>query len=264
VRIVGVSSTPARPPGPVTPTNTPAPAAPPLPVAAKEATPAAPEPKPASKEAEAPKTPTTGASSITLAMRQMGEEAAQKAKDMKKKTQKKPEVFAGSGKAEAAAKDTKETETAETPSSVPQNVEPITTLQNSETSAWNLAPGHTPPVSHHALNELKSLQSPTSTAWKPADITLPTTESEKSETSTASAEKVKPVEKKETAAEEDGDEDDDEDEDDDDDEEDEDENEDEDDEEDEDDDEDDEDEDEDDDEHEHENEDNAAKAPKKA
>lgn len=146
-------------------------------------------------------------------MRQMGEEAAQRAKDMKKKTlQGKPEIFVGSGTGEAAAKDVKESVTTETP----QVVEPITILQNPKTSAWNVSPGSTPPVSQLALNEMKSLQSPTSTAWKVADVSLPIAKGGESEASTASAEKAKPVEKKEVTVEEDDDEDEDEDEDDDD------------------------------------------------
>ncbi|KFZ10088.1 hypothetical protein V502_08326 [Pseudogymnoascus sp. VKM F-4520 (FW-2644)] len=287
VRIVGVSSTPARPAGfgnplkaaapvaaaapatPAAPAAPAPPAAPPLPTGAKQPIPRTPEPKPASKEAEAPKAPATGGSSITLAMRQMGEEAAQRAKDMKKNTLKaKPEVFVGSGTGEAAAKDIKESATKE----APQTVKPITILQDPKTSAWNLSPGSsTPPVSHHSLNEMKSLQSPTSTAWKVADVSLPIAKSGESEASTASAEKAKPVEKKEVTAEEDdedNDEDEDEDEDEDGDEDDDDED-DEDDEEDEDD-EDDEEEDDDDDEEEDEDEDedkdegNAKKEPKKA
>ncbi|OBT56891.1 hypothetical protein VE04_02354 [Pseudogymnoascus sp. 24MN13] len=204
VRIVGVSSTPPRPPGfgnpikaaaaaaaaPVAPAAPAAPApptAPPLPTGAKQPIPLTPESKPVPKEAEAPKTPAAGGNSMTLAMRQMGEEAAQRAKDMKKRTlQAKPEVFVGSGTGEAAAKDTKEL-------------------------AARRPRGRTPPVSQHALNEMKSLQSPTSTAWKVADINLPIAKSGESETATASAEKTKPVEKKEVAAEEDDDEDDDDD-----------------------------------------------------
>lgn len=275
VRIVGVSSTPARPAGfgnplkaaapvaavtPATPAAPAAPAAPPLPTGAKQPIPRTPEPKPASKEAEAPKAPATGGSSITLAMRQMGEEAAQRAKDMKKNTLKaKPEVFVGSGTGEAAAKNIKESATNE----APQTVEPITILQDPKTSAWNLSPGSsTPPVSQHALNEMKSLQSPTSTAWKVADVSLPIAKSGESEASTASAEKAKPVEKKEVSAEEDDEEDDDEDEDEDDDDEDDEEDEDDDDEEDDDDDEDEDEED--DDEEEDKDEGNAKKEPKKA
>ncbi|KFY41303.1 hypothetical protein V494_03072 [Pseudogymnoascus sp. VKM F-4513 (FW-928)] len=278
VRIVGVSSTPAAPAGfgkpimaaaaavaaapaalaakavtAVTPAPAP-PAAPPLPTGAKAPIPRTPETTSAPKQAEAPKTPATGGSSINLAMRQMGEEAAQRAKDMQKKILKtKSEVFAGTGTGEAAAKDTKESAATETP----QVVEPITILQDPKSSAWNVSHGGTPPVSQHALNEMKSLQSPTSTAWKVADVSLPVAKSEKIEASTASADKAKPVEKKEVAAEEDDDEDDEDDEDDDDDEED---DEDEDDEEDEDDDEDD---DEDEDEDEEEDKD-AKKEPKKA
>ncbi|KFY10069.1 hypothetical protein V491_07820, partial [Pseudogymnoascus sp. VKM F-3775] len=184
--------------------------APPLPTGANARIPPTPEPKPAPKEAETPKTPTTGGNSITLAMRQMGEEAAQKAKDMQKKTLKaKSEVFTGSGTGEAAAKDAKTTET-------PQVVEPITILQDPKTSAWSLSPAGTAPVSQHALNEMKSLQSPTSTAWKVADISLPITKNVGSGAATASAEKPKPVENKAVTAEEDDDEDEDDDDDDDD------------------------------------------------
>ncbi|KFY53703.1 hypothetical protein V496_07391 [Pseudogymnoascus sp. VKM F-4515 (FW-2607)] len=275
VRIVGVSSTPPRPAGfgnpikaaaaaaatpaapvapvaPAAPAAPAAPTAPPLPTGVKLPIPRAPEPMPAPKEKEALKTPTTGANSINLTMRQMGEEAAQRAKDMKKKTLKaKPEVFVGSGTGEAIAKDTKESAATETV----QTVEPITILQDPKTSAWNVSPASTPPVSQHALNEMKSLQSPTSTAWKVVDVSLPIAKSGESEASTTSAENAKHVEKKEVTEDDDED-DEDEDEDDDDDEDDE---EDDDDDEEEDDDDDDEDEDED-----EEDEGNEKKEPKKA
>lgn len=272
VRIVGVSSTPPRPAGfgnpikaaaaaaatpaapvaPVAPAAPAAPTAPPLPTGAKQPIPRTAEPSPAPKEKEALKAPTTGANSINLTMRQMGEEAAQRAKDMKKKTLKaKPEVFVGSGTGEAIAKDTKESAATE----MVQTIEPITILQDPKTSAWNVSPASTPPVSQHALNEMKSLQSPTSTAWKVVDVSLPIAKSGESEASTTSAEKAKPVEKKEVTEDEDeDDEDEDEDEDDDDDEDDEEEE----------DDDDDDDEDEDEDEEDEEDEGNEKKEPKKA
>lgn len=271
VRIVGVSSTPPRPAGfgnpikaaaaaaatpaapvaPVAPAAPAAPTAPPLPTGVKLPIPRAPEPTPAPKEKEALKTPTTGANSINLTMRQMGEEAAQRAKDMKKKTLKaKPEVFVGSGTGEAIAKDTKESAATE----MVQTVEPITILQDPKTSAWNVSPASTPPVSQHALNEMKSLQSPTSTAWKVVDVSLPIAKSGESEASTTSTEKAKPVEQKEaTEDDEDEDEDDDDDEDDE-----------EDDDEEEEDDDDDDDVDEDEDEEDEEDEGNEKKEPKKA
>lgn len=132
----------------------------------------------------------------------MGEEAAQRAKDMKKKTLKvKSEVFVGSGTGEAVAKDTKESAATE----IPQTVEPITILQDPKTSAWNVSPASTAPVSQHALNEMKSLQSPTSTAWKVVDVSLPIAKSGESEASVASAEKTKPVEKNEVTEDDDED-----------------------------------------------------------
>lgn len=110
-----------------------------------------------------------------LAMRQMSEEAAQKAKTLKKKT---ANVLSGAGEAVASATSI-DTKNATASSSAPTNVdasatasiitEPATILQDPETSAWSeeLKP------TQQKLGKLESLQSPTSTAWKPTEINLP-------------------------------------------------------------------------------------------
>jgi hypothetical protein len=195
----------------VAPAKSIAPTAPPAVAATKPGSAGAPKPKPAPapSEPETSKSATPpGVSSITLAMRQMGEEAAQKAKDMKKKT---VEVLVGTGKGEAAGettpKDTKGppspvTTTAE-PASISKTVEPITVLQDPETSAWNKGPGEKPSVAYQELNELKSLQSPTSTAWKPADVNPPIRSHRGSEISAASIEEIRAIEQEQAIGEED-------------------------------------------------------------
>jgi hypothetical protein len=156
-------------------------------------------------------------------MRQVGEEVAQKAKDMKKKT---VEVLAGTGKGEAVAqtaKDTKNSATTSSPvtstdasASIPKTVEPITILQDPETSAWNNVPGEKPSRTHCDLNEWKSLQSPTSTAWTPTDVNPPIRTHRGSEVSIASIEEIKAIEEEEAIREvdeeDDGEDDEDEDE----------------------------------------------------
>lgn len=223
MKIVGESTTPARP---VAPAKSIAPTAPPAVAATKQGSAGAPEPKPAPSATETVKSATApGASLITLAMRQMGEEAAQKAKDMKKKT---IEVLVGTGKGEAvaqtASKDTKDSATTPSPltsteasASIPKTVEHITILQDPETSAWNKVPGEKPSRTHCELNEWKSLQSPTSTAWNPTDVYPPIRTHRGSEVSIASIEEIRAIEEEEAIREEDeeddgGDDEDDEDE----------------------------------------------------
>ncbi len=198
VKIVGDSNmTPVRTPA-VTPSATPSKAA-----AQKENTKPEPTAASSSKEAEAPKSSVPEATPITLALRQVGQEAAQKAKDNKKKPM---ETFSGVGKAEPA-----EEKSVPTPISVDSSDKhaagDMASLQSPNSTAWKNAPTSmvVPP---HSVDNLESLQSPNSTTWKPTDTNPPILTHRGSTISNVSEEEIKQVEDEETIPEESEEEDD--------------------------------------------------------
>ncbi|KAL3418631.1 neurofilament protein H, form H2 [Phlyctema vagabunda] len=108
---------------------------------------------------------------ITLALRQVGQEAAQKAKDVKKKALQ-TVSGAGSAKSEAEKKsepekkeETKKTDEVEKKDEPKQKTEPV--KEDVEESAITTPP--TPldtPKKKHSIEDKTVMQSPTSTAWK--------------------------------------------------------------------------------------------------
>ncbi|PQE11567.1 Thioredoxin-like fold protein [Rutstroemia sp. NJR-2017a WRK4] len=104
---------------------------------------------------------------ITLAMRQVGQAAAQKAKDIKKEVTKapvaaaKPEPKASSQPVQTKSKAVEEKHDFET----------ITLLQDPATSTWSARPVTQLKLDtkEETMRKLESLQSPTSTAWKSND-----------------------------------------------------------------------------------------------
>ncbi|ESZ93743.1 hypothetical protein SBOR_5880 [Sclerotinia borealis F-4128] len=166
----------------------------------------APAAPPASTFRSVESKPPSGAAetTITLAMRQATQEAAQKAKDMKKKA------------TEALINATKsEPKKALQPAIVPtvptpkerHTFEIITILQNSDDSTWSAAPFSESRASRRAsIHKLESLQSPTSTAWRPKDVDPPILMHRGSSVSSGSAEEIKQIEDEETIPEEDEDE----------------------------------------------------------
>jgi hypothetical protein len=158
----------------------------------------------APKDVEQSKSITGGQpSSLTLAMRQAGQEAAQKAKEGKKKA---TETFVGVGKAEPEP-EKKEDKITPPPIVVePQHtIETTTLLQSPTSTAWKQeihAKAETP---RPTVKKLESLQSPTTTAWKLADTDLPITTYRGSNVEEVSAECIKQVEEDEMIPEEDED-----------------------------------------------------------
>ncbi len=157
-----------------------------------------------SKLAQSVEQVTTQLSSFSLAMKQAGQEAAQKAKDGKKKA---PETLEGVGKADPV-------EASKTSAAVPppvailesrQNASNDTILQSPTSSAWRSAPSKSIHTPKGALSKLQSMQSPTSTAWKPSDIDTPVLMHRGSSISMASDEEIKQVEEDEKIVEEDED-----------------------------------------------------------
>lgn len=155
-----------------------------------------------SKDVEPTNTITGGQpTAFTLAMRQAGQEAAQKAKETKKKV---TETFVGVGKAEPEPE--KKEEKVIPPPIVlePQHtIETTTLLQSPTSTAWKQevhVPSHTP---SHSIEKLESLQSPSTTAWKPIDTDLPITSHRGSSVEEVSAECIKKVEEEEMIPEED-------------------------------------------------------------
>ena len=141
-------------------------------------------------------------------MRQAGQEAAQKAKDAKKKAS---ETFTGVGEAKP---DTEGEKTKTKPSiSLPQPLSPKhniitpTILQSPTSTAWKSTPDSTPPPAYSAdeMEKLQrgSLQSPNSTSWKPTDTNPPIIMHRGSSVSSASAECIKQIEDDEAIPEED-------------------------------------------------------------
>ena len=162
-----------------------------------------------SKAAEESRPPVGGApTAFTLAMRQAGQEAAQKAKDGKKKP---VETFDGVGEAEPVKKDLDKSAVIPPPITIlypppdTHTVEVTTILQSPTSSAWRRAPemDGRPAISRGSEEKLESLQSPNSTAWRPTHTDLPVLTHRGSSVSQASAEEIKQVEQDETIPEED-------------------------------------------------------------
>ena len=165
-----------------------------------------------SKAPEPAKSPTADVpSSITLALRQAGQEAAQKAKDSKKKAP--TETFDGVGEAEPVKETTEKAQVRPAPIAVTdphtekQAGDTTTSLQSPNSTTWKAAAGihqqpGTPGTPRHTTD---SIQSPNSTAWKPTDIDRPITMHRGSSVSQASAEEIRQIEQDETIEEEDED-----------------------------------------------------------
>lgn len=185
--------------------------------------PAATKPLPAkSSETKAPEPAATG-NTTTIAMRSIGEEAAQKAKEIKKASSK---ILSGKGQSDPV-KAMSNSAVIPPPivTSIPKNESDttnnyLTAMQSPTTSCWNrtaemieTAAPSTPFSKEEPKEEssdiLASMQSPTSTAWKPAaEITV---QAEKpvvathrgSSISEASKEEIEAVERELTIQEED-------------------------------------------------------------
>jgi len=135
-------------------------------------------PAASSKSAEASvsdsKPPTGGApTTISLALRQAGQEAAQKAKDNKMTPP--VETFDGVGEAEPPKEKGKAVPAPLTIPEMEHAIETPTLMQSPTSTTWRRAPGSgfeikTP---RHSISKLESMQSPNSTAWKPADVEPP-------------------------------------------------------------------------------------------
>lgn len=151
--------------------------------------------------------------SFTLAMRQVGLEAAQKAKDAKKKV---TETFTGVGEAEPEKKDAEKEDEAKTlppPLSLTLSLSdehPIiapTVQQSPKSTAWTNSPDYsaTPAGSANEMGKLQrgSLQSPHSTTWKPTDLDQPASTHDGSSVSLALKESKQKVEDDESISEED-------------------------------------------------------------
>jgi hypothetical protein len=143
-------------------------------------------------------------------MRQAGQEAAQKAKDAKKKV---TETFTGVGEAEPERKDVEKVKSAAVPLSISltqplsdrHNIVTPTILQSPTSTAWKRTPesSHTHSADETGKLQRASFQSPTSTAWKPTDTDPPILMHRGSSVSSASAECIKQIEEDETIPEED-------------------------------------------------------------
>ena len=141
-------------------------------------------------------------SSIALALRQAGQEAAQKAKDGKKKAP--VETFDGVGEAEPVKKDLEKSATIPPPiaildpSTEKRTVETKTKalLQSPTSTAWRKgAPdGNISTAQRRSIEILESMQSPNSTAWKPTDVDPPILTHRGSSISLASAEEIRQIE----------------------------------------------------------------------
>jgi len=157
-----------------------------------------------SKAAVEPLKPLAGGqpTSFTLAMRQVGQEAAQKAKEVKKMA---TETFVGVGKAEPGKKDQTAKPSALDTSTERHTIETTTYGQSPTSTTWSREVHGKPVTPRHSIDKLESMQSPNSTAWKPTDIDLPITMHRGSSVSEVSAECIKQVEDDETIPEEDED-----------------------------------------------------------
>ena len=184
------------------------------------APPTAPE---ASKSVDEPKAPTGGQqTAFSLAMRQAGAEAAQIAKEGKKKVEAlvgvgtAPEATKKDTEAESVKKDVQKSATIPPPikTDTPHTIETKSTMQSPNSTAWKQEVN---PVSvvvaKPDTEKFASMQSPTSTAWKPADAYPPITTYRGSSVENVSKECIKKIEDEQAIAEEDEDEDEEDDED---------------------------------------------------
>ncbi|KAG9241539.1 hypothetical protein BJ878DRAFT_223804 [Calycina marina] len=174
------------------------------------------------KASEEPKEPVSAQpTSFTLAMRQVGEQAAQIAKEGKKKV----DSLVGVGTAELGStakgpevdgvkKDGEKSAAVPAPIKIdaPNTIETTAAMQIPTSTAWKQDVTPISVVQESATNGLTekfaSMQSPTSTAWKPAETTIPATY-RGSSIATASDECIKKVEDEQIIPEEDEDDDDD-------------------------------------------------------
>ncbi|RAL66484.1 hypothetical protein DID88_006174 [Monilinia fructigena] len=133
---------------------------------------------------------------ITLALRQATQDAAQKAKDLKKKA---TEALVNTTK--SAPKKTPE------PVIIPIVATPnerhtfktITILQNPDNSTWSSEPYSTSSVFYgESTPKLESVQSPTSSAWRPKHIDSSILMHQSSPVSSGSAEEIKQMKDEET------------------------------------------------------------------
>jgi hypothetical protein len=151
-----------------------------------------PEPAATAKDAEAVKSSTAEQNTISLALRQVGEEAAQKAKEAKKKV---IETFTGVGLAEPEKEKAVKATPPVEPLSPQRTIVAPTVIQSPTSTAWRRAPGaYTPSAVAEDKTAKGSLQSPTSTAWKPTDINPPVIDHRGSSISEASKETIKKIE----------------------------------------------------------------------
>ncbi|KAB8292221.1 hypothetical protein EYC80_007963 [Monilinia laxa] len=156
--------------------------------------PAAP-PASASKSVES-KPSGVAETTITLALRQATQDAAQKAKDLKKKA------------TEALVNTTKyEPKKTPKPVIIPIVTTPnerhtfktITILQNPDTSTWSSEPYSTSGASNReSTTKLESVQSPTSTAWRPKGIDSSILMHQNSPVLSGSVEEIKQMKDEET------------------------------------------------------------------
>ena len=175
------------------------------------------------KIVEQPKAPVGGQpTSFTLAMRQAGAEAAQIAKQGKKKV----EALVGVGTApeptkeeDKIKKDVEKSTTTPSPikTNTPHTIETKTTMQSPTSTAWKQVIHPVSVVAEHETEKFASMQSPTSTAWKPVEANPLISTYRGSSVENVSKECIKKVEDAQTIAEEEEEEDDDDEDDDDDD-----------------------------------------------
>jgi hypothetical protein len=209
VKIVPIDGTPATSAAP-TPSGTPSKppktesSTPPKPVKAENTKPES----SSSTSLDSPKTiAETAPSTLTLAMRQAGQEAAQKAKDAKKKA---AEVFTGKGEVEPTTKEPDRVGNIPPPILVDKDVPThdsvaatTASMQSPTSTAWKNKPsahGRQSSLSHAFMGPM---QSPNSTAWKSTDIDPPITMHRGSSISAASAEEIRAIEKSQAIEEED-------------------------------------------------------------
>lgn len=211
VTIVPEGGTPARSAGP-TPLGTPS--KPPVSQENKKPEPAIAEsskPSEASKDTEESKIPVGGvATSFTLAMRQAGQEAAQKAKETKKAVQ----TFDSTGTGEVELEEPVKKDQGQS-AGIPPPIkvgpsssknETTTLLQSPTSTAWrNTGNTITSVLGEPPIERVELLQSPKSTTWRPGDHPPPVTMHRGSEVSLASAEEIRQVEETLAIAEEDED-----------------------------------------------------------
>jgi hypothetical protein len=207
VNIVPIDGTPATSAAP-TPSSTPSKppktesSTPPKPAKAEENT------KPESSSSTSSESPKNAVeavpSTFTLAMRQAGQEAAQKAKDAKKKA---AEVFIGKGVAEPTTKEGDRAGTNLTPIIVNKDIRPhgstIASMQSPTSTAWKTKTSGSGRQSSLSQAFMDPIQSPNSTAWKSTEIDPPIAMHRGSSISLASAEEIKAIEKSQAIEEED-------------------------------------------------------------